>query len=172
MNIYFDKTIYEKNRKFYDDSLKFLNKDKNIESEMVADVNAVVEKGIKKFFDNRLEELHDRLSYINQINGRDREWLESSLRDFEIKLNYIEIETNKISEQLKSVDYSIEKQINQQNRISERIDRFEKDINNIKNLFKICSNLILFYIVIHTIIEYSEKFFGFNLIKFFRGFVN
>jgi DNA repair ATPase RecN len=164
MNIYFDKSICDNNKEFYDNSLKCLNNDKKIESEMVED--------IKKFVDNRFNGLHDRLSNINQIIGRDREDLDNSLRDFEFKLNNIEREINKIGEQLKSVINVVEKHSNQQNRTNERIDKFENDFNNIKILFKIYSNLILFYIVLHTIVDGAEKFFGFSLINFIRGLLH
>lgn len=171
MNIYFNKRIYEKNKEFYDNSLKCLNNDKKIESEMVEEIKEFVEKDIKKFIDNRFDGLHDRLSYINQIIGSDREELNNSLRDFEFKSNKSERDINKIFEQLKSVINVVEKQVNQQNRINERIDKFENDFNNIKNIFKIYSNIILAYIVIHTIVEFCEKIFEFSLIKIIRGFI-
>ena len=171
MNIYFDKTIYEKNKQFYEDSLKCLDKDKKNEFEMVEDIKEYLEKDIKKFVDNRLDGLHERLSYINQIRARDREELENSLRDFQLKSNDIEIEIYKISEKLKSILYIVEKQINHQNRFSEQIDKFENDFNNIKNRLKIYSNLFLFYIIILTIVDFSEKMFEFSLINIIRGFL-
>lgn len=171
MNIYFDKRIYQNNKELYDNSLKCLNNDKKIEHETVEDIKEFVEKDLKKFIDNRFDGLHDRLSYINQIIGRDREEFDNSLRDFEFKSNKIEREINKIDEQLKSVITVVEKQVHQQNRISERIDKFENDFNNIKNIFKIYSNIILAYIVIHAIVEFCEKIFEFSLIKIIRGFI-
>ena len=148
-----------------------MNNDKKIEHETVEDIKEFVEKDLKKFIDTRFDGLHERLSYINQIIGRDREDLDNSLRDFEFKSNKIEREINKIDEQLKSVITVVEKQVHQQNRINERIDKFENDFNNIKISCKIYSKLILFYILLHTIVDCAEKFFGFSLINFIRGLV-
>ena len=157
MNIYFNKKIYDENKQFYDDCFKCVDDNYKIDTEKFAD--------IKEFIDNRIDGLHDRLSYIAQIRG-DLHGLDKSIRDIEITENHIENEIKKIIDQIKSTADIIEKQSYQQKIINERIDKFVDEFEILKYRLKTYSNIVFFLILIYTIVECSEKFFGFNFSKF------
>ena len=139
MNIYFDKTIYEKNKQFYDDCLKCVDIDGRNESKIIADV--------KKFLDDRINPLHDRLSYLNEMRSRDSENFESSLRDVGFTINHIEKDIKKIGQQIESLSFVIDKQANKQKILIELLDKFDNEFETLKDRLKNTITLFCFQLL-------------------------